>query len=81
MTKLTTQKRKKLSKTDFACPSTRKYPIDKPTRVSSARAYYQRKNTQKCKGGKQRICKAAKKFGFLQGDTESSKSWKNWCKI
>jgi hypothetical protein len=81
MVKLTTRKREKLPKTKFACPKTRAYPIDKPARVSSAKAYYQRENTAKCKGGKQKICNAAKKFGLLKGNSKSSHAWKQWCRI
>jgi len=81
MAKLTTRKRQKLPKAEFACQETRKYPIDKPARVSSAKSYYRRKNTQKCSGGKQRICGAAKKFGFMKGYNKSSRAWKQWCRI
>jgi len=81
MAKLTTRKREKLSPSKFGCPKTRSYPIDKPARVSSAKAYYQRENTQKCSGGKQRICNAAKKLGFMKGDNKRSRTWKKWCKV
>lgn len=81
MVKLTTRKRHKLPKTKFACPQSRAYPIDKPARVSSAKAYYQRENTAKCKGGKQKICNAAKKFGFMKGNSNRSREWKSWCKL
>ena len=81
MTKLTARKREKLPKAEFACPQTKSYPIDKPARVYSARAYYRRRNTRKCVGGKERICSAAKKFGFLKGDNKRSRTWKRWCNI
>lgn len=81
MAKLTTRKREKLPTSKFGCPETRKYPIDKPARVSSAKAYYRRKNTQKCSEGKKRICNAAKKFGLMKPAHKGSSEWKQWCKI
>lgn len=81
MAKITTRKREKLPSSKFGCPKTKSYPIDVPARVSSAKAYYRRKNTQKCSGGKERICNAAKKFGFLKGDNKRSRAWNKWCRI
>jgi len=75
MAKLTTAKRERLPKSSFACPIQRKYPLIDSAHVSSAKSYYQRENTVKCKGGKTRICKRAKRFGMLD-----SPSWKTWCR-
>lgn len=75
MVRLTPEKRARLPKSDFACPITEGYPINDPARVSSAKSYYQRKYTAKCKGGKTRICKRAKRFGMTK-----KPSWKKWCK-
>jgi hypothetical protein len=63
--KLTPEKRERLKPSQFACPP-KDYPIPDPTHVSSAIAYYQRPYTKKCPGGKERICKAARKFGMMK---------------
>lgn len=58
----------------FACPAIQAYPLNTRARISSAKAYYPRPNTAKCAGGKQRICKAARKAGFM-----GKPSWRSWC--
>lgn len=80
MAKLTVEQRRKLPKSAFACRATREYPINDPSRVASARSYYRRKYTAKCKGGKTRICRAARKFGFMKPAYKGSSSWIKWCK-
>jgi len=80
MAKLTVEQRRRLTKKAFACPTTRDYPINDPSRVSSARAYYRRGYTKKCKGGKTRICRAARKFGFMKSGYKGASSWKKWCR-
>ena len=79
MAKLTPARRARLPKSDFACPinapGAGSYPINDPSHVSSAKTYYQRKGTVKCRGGKTRICKRAKRFGLLK-----KPSWKSWCR-
>lgn len=60
----------------FACPKVDAYPLNTRARISSAKAYYQRPNTQKCEGGKKRICAAARKAGFMKRP-----GWKSWCRI
>lgn len=81
---ITPAQRARLPKSDFACPArapgSGSYPIDKPVRVSSAKAYYRRRSTAKCKGGKTRICRRAKKFGMLKKDYSGSADWRRWCK-
>jgi hypothetical protein len=48
----------------LACPRQLKYPIDTYAHVRSALSYYGHKNTVKCPGGRERICRAARKFGI-----------------
>lgn len=76
--------RAKLPLKDFACPArapgSGSYPINTPERVSSAKAYYGRKNTAKCKGGRKRICRRAKKVGFLKPDYSGYRGWKKFCR-
>lgn len=67
-------------KTYFACPTTLDYPLNTKKRISSAKAYYPRKNTVKCKGGRVRICGRAKKVGFLKPDYSGSAAWRKWCR-
>ena len=82
--KLSPTKRAKLPKSDFACPAKApeagSYPINDPSHVASAKSYYRRSYTAKCKGGKTRICKRAKKFGMLKKDYPDSADWKKWCR-
>lgn len=78
--RLTTRQRERLPKSDFACPITRDYPIPDPARVASAKAYYRRRYTVKCKGGKKRICRRAKKFGMTKKDYLGSADWRKWCR-
>ena len=78
--RLTPSQRARLPKSDFACPLTRDYPIQNKSHVASARSYYRRKYTVKCKGGKTRVCKRAKKFGLLKPDYPGSADWKKWCR-
>lgn len=81
MVKLTRRKREKLPSKQFACPDTGNYPIHDFAHIVSARAYYRKKNTLKCKGGKERICGAAKKLGLMKLDYKRSSGWKKWCHI
>lgn len=82
--RLTPAQREKLPKSDFACPAKApgagSYPINDPARVASAKAYYKRRYTAKCKGGKTRICSRAKKFGMTAKDYPGSTDWRRWCK-
>jgi len=84
MVRLTPSKRARLPKSDFACPinapGSGSYPINDPARVASAKSYYKRKDTAKCKGGKTRICRRAKKFGMTKKDYPGSLDWRKWCK-
>lgn len=64
----------------FACPGIQAYPLNTKARISSAKAYYQRGNTAKCRGGKKKICRAAKRVGFMSGDSKQAQGWKSWCR-
>ena len=82
MAKLTARQRDILrarNSRNYACPPD-SYPIHDPAHVASARAYYRRKYTRKCKGGKTKICAAAKKFGLMKSGYKGSAGWKSWCK-
>ena len=70
---------KRKGKTYFGCPINLDYPLDSKARISSAKAYYPRENTPKCKGARKRICSRAKKVGFLKPDYSGYKSWKTFC--
>ena len=70
---------RKHGKTYFGCPLTLNYPLNTKGRISSAKAYYPRKDTVKCVGGRKRICRRAKKVGFLKPDYSGYKSWKSFC--
>lgn len=82
MVKLTARQRDILRAKDrknYACyPDS--YPIHDPAHVASARSYYRRKNTRKCKGGKGRICAAARRFGLMKSGYKGSEGWRSWCK-
>jgi hypothetical protein len=82
--RLTYAQRKRLPKSDFACPMNApgagSYPISDPARVASAKAYYKRKDTVKCKGGKAKICARARKFGMTKKGYPGSADWRKWCK-
>ena len=71
---------KKHGKTFFACPITLDYPLNTKGRISSAKAYYPRKGTVKCKGGRVRICRRAKKVGFLKPSYSGYRGWKQFCR-
>lgn len=84
MARSTAAQRARLPKSDFACPArapgSGSYPINKPRRVSSAKGYYRRPYTAKCKGGKTRICRRAKRFGMMAKDYKGSADWRRWCR-
>ena len=53
--------------TRFACPETKSFPIDSEGHVRAALGYWRHKNVKssnKCKGGRKRICSAAKYYGI-----------------
>lgn len=49
---------------EFACPELRKYPLNSKKRVRNASARYNQERTAKCPGGRERICRAARRFGI-----------------
>jgi len=71
---------RRYGRTYFACPTNLDYPLDSKARISSAKAYYPRKGTVKCKGGRVRICRRAKKVGFLKQDYSGYRGWKTFCR-
>lgn len=79
MVKLTVARRHRLPTKMFACPSTGSYPIHDRSHVASARSYYKRKYTEKCSGGKQRICRRARQLGMLKPSYPGASGWKKWC--
>ena len=81
---------KKFGKQAFACPNIApeigSYPLatprsfPSPKQIVSARGYFRNPKTRKCRGGKTRICKVAKKAGLMKKDYPGSKGWLEWCK-
>ena len=80
LAKLSSLARARLPASDFACPTTRDYPIVDPSHVASARSYYRRPYTVKCAGGKERVCARARSFGMLKESYPNSAEWREWCK-
>lgn len=52
----------------MACPKTFGYPLDTCKRVKNAMARYSQKATEKCKGGRTRICKRYKACNLTHTD-------------
>lgn len=79
MVKLTTEQRRKLPSSAFACPKTRDYPIHDIERVVNART---RTKTfgEKCRGQTTKICKKAKKLGLLDPNYKGYRGWQQFCK-
>ena len=78
--RLSRRQREKLPSSLFACPNERAYPLTDRKHVASARAYYRRRNTLKCAGGKERICRRAKQLGMLDPSYRGYREWRRWCK-
>lgn len=47
----------------FACPRSRKYPLNTEKRAKNAHARFHQKGTAKCRGGHARICRRLRSFG------------------
>jgi hypothetical protein len=61
-------RRELAKKGQLACPKTLNYRLDTKAHTISAMAYYNRANTIKCKGGKERICKAYRRFRLTKNE-------------
>lgn len=55
----------RLSRSQFACPRERKYPLNTKKRAANAHARYNQKRTAKCGGGLERILEAERRFGIV----------------
>ncbi len=70
---------KRYGKTYFGCPTNLDFPLDSKARISSAMAYYPRMGTVMCQGGRKRICRRAKREGFLKTSYSGYTGWKKFC--
>lgn len=70
MAKLTTQTRKNLKSSQFACPVDRKLPINDAAHVRDAMARFDQVISDEChpQAARRRILAAARKFGVEVGD-------------
>jgi hypothetical protein len=63
VSRLGRNRRASLPARDFACPSTRSYPLEDAAHIRNALARYDQARTRKCRGGLERICAAAERHG------------------
>ena len=63
MAKLSRKRRERLSSSEFACPSERKYPINDRAHVRNALARLGNPRNRACPEAYERVCERAKKLG------------------